>query len=486
MLNKYFTLLLLVLIGLSSCKKDPDKIPSPEKPPVSNNRTTDEKVRDSIYFYYKYLSYWESSIPVYNPISDISDKYTSGESLLNHLMGLTPVKNDYVFHGPGQNIVENYTGPLDRFSWIEDISSNSGRSARADTYDGFGLFVVFEGGDANSAAYVGLSEGNSPADKAGIKRGDKIIKINGVEALGKNFRLIEAELNKTQLVLDLERAGVPFTKTLTYGSYDIFPVVKDSVYSVNADKVGYFALSSFEEMTNDAGQYTAMYNAMNAAFNKFNQQAINKIIIDLRYNTGGYVSTAIYLANKIVNSNGAGKLMFSYDINKNLKEEKAKGSREFDDVMFNNSASKITDIYFLVSDYTASASEIVISALKPYANVRLIGEHGSTYGKPVGFFRQDILKKAGLWAASFKIVNSAGYTDYWDGIPADKPGVFDNVRYDFGDLREDMLATAIQHIKTGSYTLSGSSAKASSRTVTTKSSSAVPVNKLRERNMIKD
>ncbi|MEI5983605.1 hypothetical protein VJ786_01685 [Sphingobacterium sp. PU5-4] len=49
-----------------------------------------------------------------------------------------------------------------------------------------------------------------------------------------------------------------------------------------------------------------------------------------------------------------------------------------------------------------------------------------------------------------------------------------------------MLATAIQHIRSGSYTLSGSSAKASSQTGTTRTSSAVPVNKLRERNMIKD
>ena len=485
MLNRF--IIAVILFTFLACKKDPQNVPSPPKPgPEPSARTKEQKVRDSIYYYYKLYSYWESSIPTYNPISDISDKYSSNNSLLTFLMNQTPVKNDYVFHGPNSPL-EDYTGPLDRFSWIENLSSNFGASSRADTYDGFGLFVVFESNAPTAPLYIGMVEGGSPAAVAGFKRGDKVIKMNELSNVTyANYNSVNNELNKSMLTMKVLRNGVEIEKTIENKTYDIFPVVKDSVYTVDNNKVGYFAFSSFEEMTDDSGNYTAMYNAMEKAFNSFGSAGIKKIVVDLRYNTGGYVSTAIYLANKIVNSSGAGKLMFRYDVNKNLKDETNPGG-DFADVLFNKrNNTEITDVYFLVSDYTASASEIVISVLKPYAKVYIIGEHGSTYGKPVGFFRQDIMNTAGLWAASFKIVNKDGYTDYWDGIPADKAGVLDNVRFDFGDTRETMLATALAHIKTGSYTLTGASAKASTRVGGSPSSQSVMVNKIPMRNMIKD
>jgi len=135
-----------------------------------------------------------------------------------------------------------------------------------------------------------------------------------------------------------------------------------------------------------------------------------------------------------------------------------------------------------VSDYTASASEIVISALKPYMDVKLVGYDASTYGKPVGFYREDILGKVGLWAASFKIINAANYTDYWDGIPADYPNVFDNFYKQFGDPSEDMTRKALN-------ILIGPGSKASSRTATVRSSvnrTTRELNKIPRRNMIKD
>src|SRR5690606_39440103 len=57
--------------------------------------------------------------------------------------------------------------------------------------------------------------------------------------------------------------------------------------------------------------------------------ALPILIVDLRYNTGGYVNTAIYLNNKIINSAGNGKLMFSYEVNKNLELERKNGSLDF-------------------------------------------------------------------------------------------------------------------------------------------------------------
>ncbi|MFZ4261026.1 S41 family peptidase [Sphingobacterium sp. HJSM2_6] len=473
---------MLLSIAIISCQKDPTRIPSPPKPvePV-DNRTEAQKIKDSIYYYYKMQSYWESSIEVVNPISTLTDKYTGNQSLLNYLMGQTPLKNDYVFH-------KDYNGPFDRFSFIEDISASSENSGKADTYDGFGLFVVFESTEPAAPLYIGFVEGGSPADDAGLKRGDKITSLNGnTNITYSNFSYVNNQLNKTHLDLVVLRGNqTSITVGIDSKEYEIYPIVKDSVFTVADKKVGYLAYSSFEELAYDDGSFTKMRTDLERIFSKFAINNIKDIIIDIRYNGGGYVSTATYLANKVINTAGNNKLMFSYDVNKNLQSERS-GQGSFKDVNFRkNNNTEIQNVYFLVSDYTASASEILISVLKPYMNVQIIAEVSSTYGKPVGFFPQKIMDKINLWAASFKVVNSAGYSDYWDGIEADKKNVLDDISKDFGDTRESMTAMALAHIETGVYPSRSPSARIGARTTNTRTDKPQPVNKIRERNLIKD
>ncbi|MGO3241562.1 MAG: hypothetical protein ACTIKD_13945, partial [Sphingobacteriaceae bacterium] len=158
------------------------------------------------------------------------------------------------------------------------------------------------------------------------------------------------------------------------------------------------------------------------------------------------------------------QVMFSYDVNKNLETEREQGDREFADEVFKRANNlELQRVYFLVTDYTASASEIVIAALMPYMDVQIIADGRATYGKPVGFFREDILGEIGLWAASFKIVNADGYSDYWDGIPASRSNVFDNFYRDFGDPTESMTKAAIDHITTGTFSAKPNDVRASSR-----------------------
>ncbi len=474
--------ILLLTISVISCKKDPSRISSPPKPvePV-DNRTESQKIRDSIYFYYKQQSYWESSIDVFKPISTLTDSYSSNQGLLNYLMGETPVKNDYEYH-------KDYNGPLDRFSFIEDISGSSGNSGKADTYDGFGLFVIFESSAANAPLYIGFVEGGSPADKAGLKRGDKITSLNGNSNITySNFSYVNNQLNKTHLDLVVLRDNKTSIEVgIDSDEYEIYPIVKDTVFTVADKKVGYLAYSSFEELSYDNGSFTKMRTELERIFTKFATNNIKDIILDIRYNGGGYVSTASYLANKVINSAGNNKLMFSYDLNKNLQSERT-GNGDFKDVYFRkNNSTEIENVYFLVSDYTASASEILISVLKPYMNVEIIAETSSTYGKPVGFFPQDIMGKINLWAASFKVVNAANYSDYWDGIEATKKNVLDDISKDFGNATESMTAMALAHIETGVYPAKSPSARIGARTTNTSNAKPQPVNKIRERNLIKD
>lgn len=469
-------LVLLTIVSIIGCKKDVKEIDPPPRPD-GGDRSIDQQVLDSVYSKYKYLSYWESSIEVANPISKLTDKYTDYNVLLSYLMGQTPAKTDYKFH-------PNYDGPMDRFSWIEDIETDSKASIRADLADGYGLYMAFDG-NRNDSLFVFFVEGGSPGEKAGIKRGDKVLEMQGDKKMiyANKTKIDEYIEGKTLSIKTESTSKVQKSNNLTYTSYDIQPFQLGKVFAENGMKAGYIGLSSFEELTS-GGNDTKMKRRIDSTFNVFGTQNINNLIVDLRYNGGGYVSSAIYLLNKIINSSGNGKVMFKYDLNKNLKKERDQGSQEFVDEIFKkNNSTEITNVVFLVSDYTASASEIVISALKPYMNVKIVGYDGATYGKPVGFFREDILNKVGLWAASFKIINAANYTDYWDGIPADYPFIDDNFYKQLGDPTEDMTRKGLDVL------LSNVGKKASTRSSRIQSSSMRNVrelNKIPPRNMLKD
>src|SRR5690606_13432689 len=81
----------------------------------------------------------------------------------------------------------------------------------------------------------------------------------------------------------------------------------------------------------------------------------------------------------------------------------------------------VNKVYFLVTENTASASELLISFLKPYTDVQLIGPE-ATYGKPVGFFPIEVGKdkKQEVYITSFQTFNAKGFGDYYGGIAVNK------------------------------------------------------------------
>jgi hypothetical protein len=109
----------------------------------------------------------------------------------------------------------------------------------------------------------------------------------------------------------------------------------------------------------------------------------------------------------------------------------------------------VSKIYFIVSDNTASASELLINALKPFAEEKLVGPAYNTYGKPVGFFPIPV----GDWYTfpiSFKTVNKDGYGNYFNGFTIDHP-TWDGLDKDWGDTDENCLHSVLHYIETGSF-----------------------------------
>lgn len=450
----------IALTGLFvfSCKKDTPK-PEPEPEPVE--RTEAQLIKDDIYKYYKLYSLWDKSIPDYtSDPSQFTDKYGSADMVLDALKKLTPAHAAYP------------NGVFDRFSYMLGLDGyNTGTTAsgrlKMDTNDGYGIYVQLGTEDEKTAQpIIYFVEGGSPAQKAGFKRSDFITAVNGdsdysiavtctttgctindASARDKMMNKLNAALDAGTLKLQVKHQdGTTTTKDLTYANgYTIDPIYKDSVYTYNGNNVGYLALSSFEEIENN----NVNQQKIDAAFEKFQTQQIKSLIVDLRYNGGGYVDASAYVADKIGGAITKGKLMLTYEVNDYIKATPSI-NKMFQDTKFEGKSNlNLSKVYFLVSDRTASAAEMIINVLKPYLQVQIIASGTRTYGKPVGFFEQVVQKKVSFWPVSFLLKNSANFSDYWDGLVPDKSNITDYVFVDVGDKKETMLATALNDAAPG-------------------------------------
>jgi C-terminal processing protease CtpA/Prc len=298
---------------------------------------------------------------------------------------------------------------------------------------GFGVF--FNGVNDLRVKYV---ERASASGKAGIQRGWQILSINGNSNIDTSSSSIQMIVN---IVYNSNSGSFKFRKpdgstitmNLTAVAYNEHPVYADKVISLpNGKKVGYMVFNSF------MGDTTSTYNDFNRVFTNFSQNNVNEVVIDLRYNGGGYVTVAERLANYLAPSSANGQVMMSQTYND-------KYSQYNETVRFKKLGNlNLAKIYFIVSNSTASASELVINSLKPYLSVTLVGPTATTHGKPVGFFPIPV----GTWyvfPVSFKTVNKNGEGNYYNGFTVNTRAR-DGVDANWGETNEACLAAALNLI----------------------------------------
>lgn len=481
--NKIYSALLsfvMFAILLAACKKS---TPATEEIPTTNTTTTtasgtrDELTKDSIFLYSKELYYWNTSLPTYDAFKPRS--FSSNET---ELYALTQYSND-PSTGKPYEYVDGYAEP--KYSFIDYVSTSGTVAALKADLDGtsndYGFSVNYQSASDLRVKYV---YPNSPAAQAGLSRGCRLTSINGRTALtysSSTVTFLNSAIFGTNPSISLvftDLAGASHTATVTASTYTVNPIFYTNVYTVGTKKVGYLVFNSF---TNNVS------TALRTVFSNFISQGVTELIIDLRYNGGGYVSTATQLINLAAPVAQNGNVMYTTYYNnylQNITTAQRKASilthqpilddagklqtftggvngkyATYADLDYSPTSTDnverfaksgtlaLSRIYFIVSGSTASASELTINSLRPVMDVKLIGE--TTYGKPVGFFPVRI-DKLDLYVPEFETKNQNGVGGYYSGLTVDKES-YEDLTKAWGDENETLLSYALLYAKTGSF-----------------------------------
>lgn len=415
-------LLLVSLVSLAlfqACKKN-DATGSLVPTPTPGGGSSANAIKDTTLNYSKDLYLWYGQIPSTFNAQTYSDPNTIMEAIRKY-------SNEPGFSTP----VDKWSFAMKQSEWDNLSSGVSGD---------FGISVFFfKEGDLR----VKSVERSSPAGIAGIHRGWRITKINGstnISTTNADF-ISNAVWNSSNGSFTFQKPdGSSVDMDLKAASYQEHPVYLDSIYSINSKKIGYFSFNSF------LGDTTELYNEFARVFNRFATAGISDLIVDLRYNGGGYVTVQQKLANWLAPSSANGQLMMKEQFNDKYTEYNTT------DYFQKLGSLNLNKIYFIVSHSTASASELLINNLKPFVNVQLVGP-SKTYGKPVGFFPVPV----GDWyifPVSFRSTNKDGQGNYFNGMDLNSQ-VTDGLDKEWGDITETCLQSAISNITTGVFRTAG-------------------------------
>ncbi len=435
-LNQFikFLFLIVLLSGLAvSCvdvpEPEPDPEPEKEKAPALTIKINEfiEAVMTDVYFWYK-------------EVPDIDIRYEFDSKAYFDKLLATEDKWSFVTED-AKKLEDSFEGKETSYGWSL----------------AFGRFTDQSGSPTGSLfALVEFVYPDTPADKAGAKRGDMIFEINGADITEKNYLSLLSSDNLTFTYGQYGSAGITNVKTgnMVALELNLDPVQFKKIIEHGGRKIGYLFYA----------QYISNYNSsLDAALQYFIDNQITDLVLDLRYNPGGTTVAAQHLCSSLapVADVNAEKRLVNFQWNdKYQKYWQDKNNQEQLGINFVKSVPLkmgLTKLYVLTGPGTASASELTITGLKPYMNVRTLGE--TTYGKytaSITLKPEDFYEKATEykdfenWAVQpiiLKYANSLGVTDFKDGFKPDVP-VEDDLfsPIPLGDKTEALLKAALKEI----------------------------------------
>lgn len=262
-----------------------------------------------------------------------------------------PVNDEKMMQGAIRGMMQSLGDP---HSGYMDPTEYGNATAPLEGYSGIGAYVNTEGD------FLTITEPikGSPAESAGLKAGDQIVAIDGQDMTGVLPELARQKVlgpAGTKVVLTIKREGVeqPFDVTITRAQITI-PSIEYEMLDTN---IAYIRLSAFSDTSGDD---------LRAALKEALTQNPKGLILDLRYNAGGYLDAAIKVGSEFLPDG-----VVAY-------EEYADGSRDTFNVTGDGLATKIPMVV-IVNEWSASASELVAGALQDRGRAQLVGV--TTFGK---------------------------------------------------------------------------------------------------------
>lgn len=373
----------------------------------------------------------------------------------------------------------------DKWSFVTDeISKFQNSVAGIETTFGFRV-RFYIGREGTVAAVILCTYKDSPAEKAGLNRGDYIVAVNGVLLTRDNYKSMyydyfDGGVSCSFSVCDQltrEVRNINMTPVKMYEE----PVMLSKVFDVAGKKVGYLLYDSFTQKS---------VSDLKIAAKQFANAGVTELILDMRYNGGGYVPTELALAtilapkSVIGNADGSGgavyqRLVFNsrYD---DIYDEEDRVYR-FSQLLWDSGGEcynvsgcnlDLKKLYAILTPSSASASEAVLVGLLPYMDVEIIGEPKTdgTQGCSSGKYCQGLLCDAesfleanrnifgNEYDAAHKALNDWGiyvmnarYTDCNGDCPIMPDGFIPDVKSEddpfdgaaLGDPEETMLAAAL-------------------------------------------
>ncbi len=361
----------------------------------------------------------------------------------------------------------------DRFSWIQDDYEKLQSSLSGIASDEIGFEYIFAWADKAKTHYYALvtytMHGTDAFDK-GVKRGQFITEVDGKKITASNYKSLfggtdNKALSRSEWKYDEQKKKYDLTpiSPISISMHKNFaenPVYMDSVYTISGKNIGYLVYNFF---ATDKGDKSNNYDRLLMdKLKSIKEKGATEMVLDLRYNSGGAVSSAIALSSALVKNRSTNNLLvtseynsivhqelkkeYGADYNKEYFIEKIKGSKTEIDIPSLN----LNRLYVLTGKYTASASEFVINGLKPYMDVILIGD--TTYGKNVGsitiFDDKNKKNKWGMQPIIVKYFNCDSKSDFTNGFtPEHEIDEFEELfLVPFGETTEPLLGKAVSLI----------------------------------------
>jgi C-terminal processing protease CtpA/Prc len=277
----------------------------------------------------------------------------------------------------------------------------------------------------------------SPAAEAGLDRGHYLVSINGKSVpdlirSGEIATVFGPETVGVTADIAWRSPGGPEQRaTLTKRLVTIPTVSQTTVIQSGSSRVGYVHFRNFVQPS---------VEALNTAFQQLRDQGATELVLDVRYNGGGLVSVAQHLGGLIAGSPVVGQVFVQFTHND--KQTSRNTSYRFES---KPQALTVSRLVVIQTPASASASEAMVNGLRPYMDVKTVGDR--SYGKPVGQYGFDFCEKV-LYPVAFLVTNARGQADYFSGIPADCAAA-DDLDRPLADAREASLAEALAVLRTG-------------------------------------